>query len=51
MNNKATSITGSLIKRLILHFNVDKTIVMKDSIGYNNTELFVALFIKFLVLI
>ena len=32
---------GSLIKRLILHFNVDKTIVMKDSIGFNSTELYV----------
>jgi len=41
--NKNAPVSGSLIKRLVLHFNVDKTIVMKDSIGYNNTEFFVSL--------
>ena len=39
--NKNAPNNGSLVKRLILHFNVDKTIVMKDSIGFNNTELYV----------
>jgi hypothetical protein len=29
---------GSLIKRLILHFNIDKTIVMRNSLQYNNTD-------------
>jgi hypothetical protein len=39
--NKNAPNNASLIKRLILHFNVDKTIVMKDSIGFNSTELYV----------
>ena len=25
-------------RKLILHFNIDKTLVMRDSLGYNNTE-------------
>jgi hypothetical protein len=40
MNKNATN-NSSIIKRLVLHFNVDKTIIMKDSIGFNSTELYV----------
>ena len=25
-------------RKLIIHFNIDKTLVMRDSLGYNNTE-------------
>lgn len=39
--NKNAPVNANIIKRLVLHFNVDKTIVMKDSIGYNNTDFFV----------
>lgn len=28
-------------RKLILHFNIDKTIVMRDSLGYNNTDFMV----------
>lgn len=44
--NKNAPNNGNLVKRLILHFNVDKTIVMKDSIGFNNTDLYVKKIIK-----
>ena len=27
-----------LFRKLILHFNIDKTIVMRDSLTYNNTD-------------
>ena len=30
-----------LIRKLILHFNIDKTIVMRDSLTYNNTDFMV----------
>lgn len=26
------------IRKLVLHFNIDKTIVIRDSLGYNNTD-------------
>ena len=29
------------IRKLILHFNIDKTIVMRDSLGYNNSDFMV----------
>ena len=35
--NKNVNNNG-LIKRLILHFNIDKTIVMRDCLSYNNTD-------------
>ena len=25
-------------RKLVLHFNIDKTIVMRDSLTYNNTD-------------
>lgn len=28
----------NIIKRLILHFNIDKTIVMKDHLDHKNIE-------------
>ena len=31
-----------IIRKLILHFNIDKTIVMRDSLGYNNTDFLVS---------
>ena len=30
-----------IIRKLILHFNIDKTLVMRDSQGYNNTDFMV----------
>ena len=30
-----------IIRKLILHFNIDKTIVMRDSLGYNNSDFMV----------
>ena len=30
-----------IIRKLILHFNIDKTIVMRDSQGYNNSDFMV----------
>jgi hypothetical protein len=35
---KANQQQSSIIKRLILHFNIDKTIVMRDSFEYNNPD-------------
>ena len=29
------------IKRLILHFNIDRTIIMRDSLTYDNSEVIV----------
>ena len=37
-----------IIRKLILHFNIDKTIVMRDSQGYNNSDFLVINFILFL---
>ena len=37
------------IKRLIIHFNIDKTIIMRDSLSYDNSEVIVS--IKILLLI
>ena len=36
------------IKRLIIHFNIDKTIIMRDSLSYDNSEVIVS---KILLLI
>jgi hypothetical protein len=33
--------------RLILHFNIDKSIVMRNSLEYNNTDYLVKFLIKF----
>lgn len=32
---------GNGIKRYVLHFNIDKTIVMRDLLGQNNTDYYV----------
>ena len=34
-----------IIRKLILHFNIDKTIVMRDSQGYNNSDFMVNKFL------
>jgi len=39
-----------IIRKLILHFNIDKTIVMRDSQGYNNSDFMVNKFINLLIL-
>jgi hypothetical protein len=40
-----------IIRKLILHFNIDKTIVMRDSHGYNNSDFMVKkFFINFILL-
>ena len=31
------------IKRLIIHFNIDKTIIMRDSLSYDNSEVIVSI--------
>ena len=31
------------IKTLILHFNIDKTIIMRDSLSYDNSEVIVSI--------
>ena len=30
-----------IIRKLILHFNIDKTIIMRDTLGYNNSDFMV----------
>ena len=32
------------INKLILHFNIDKTIIMRDSLTYDNSDIIVSLF-------
>lgn len=34
-----------IIRKLILHFNINKTLVMRDTLGYNNTDFMVNKFI------
>ena len=34
-----------IIRKLILHFNIDKTIIMRDTLGYNNSDFMVTKFI------
>ena len=29
-------------RKLIIHFNIDKTIIMRDTLGYNNTDFLVS---------
>ena len=33
------------IKTLIIHFNVDKTIIMRDSLSYDNSDVIVSIII------
>ena len=33
------------IKRLIIHFNIDKTIIMRDSLSYDNSDVIVSIII------
>ncbi len=37
------------IKRLIIHFNIDKTIIMRDSLSYDNSEVIVSIIILLLI--
>ena len=30
-----------IIRKLILHFNIDNTIIMRDTLGYNNSDFMV----------
>ena len=32
------------INKLILHFNIDKTIIMRDSLSYDNSDIIVSIF-------
>ena len=34
-----------IIRKLILHFNIDKTIIMRDTLGYNNSDFMVINFL------
>ena len=36
--NEIKDFSSGNFKKLILHFNIDKTIVMRDSLKYNNPE-------------
>ena len=38
-----------IIRKLILHFNIDKTIIMRDSLGYNNSDFLVNKHIIFII--
>jgi len=40
MNKNAQHVIPQ-VKRLILHFNIDKTIVMKNNLTHKNIEFFV----------
>jgi len=39
------------IKTLIIHFNVDKTIIMRDSLSYDNSDVIVSIIIDNNILI
>ena len=41
MKNDKNLLPEGNFKKLILHFNIDKTIVMRDSLGYNNSDFMV----------
>ena len=32
-----------IIRKLILHFNIDKTIIMRDSLSYDNSDIIVSI--------
>ena len=32
-------------KKLIIHFNIDKTIIMRDSLSYDNSDIIVSIYI------
>ena len=34
------------INKLILHFNIDKTIIMRDSLSYDNSDIIVSILLK-----
>lgn len=38
MKNQRNQGPQGKIRKLIIHFNIDKTIVIRDSLGYNNTD-------------
>ena len=38
------------INKLILHFNIDKTIVMRDSLGYNNSDFMVIKLLSYIII-
>ena len=33
-----------IIRKLILHFNIDKTIIMRDSLSYDNSDIIVSIY-------
>ena len=33
------------IQKLIIHFNIDKTIIMRDSLSYDNSDIIVSIII------
>ena len=39
-----------IIRKLILHFNIDKTIVMRDSLGYNNSDFMVIKLLSYIII-
>ena len=39
--NVKVVVPQGIIRKLILHFNIDKTIIMRDTLGYNNSDFMV----------
>ena len=39
--NVKVDLPQGIIRKLILHFNIDKTIIMRDTLGYNNSDFMV----------
>ena len=35
------------INKLILHFNIDRTIIMRDSLSYDNSDIIVSIYNSF----
>ena len=47
--NVKVVLPAGYIRKLILHFNIDKTIVMRDSLGYNNSDFMVNKLIDYII--
>ena len=39
--NVKVGLPQGIIRKLILHFNIDKTIIMRDTQGFNNSDFMV----------
>ena len=50
MKNDKNLLPEGNFKKLILHFNIDKTIVMRDSLGYNNSDFMVIKLLSYIII-